>query len=81
MKRVALRVDSKGRIQVPKELREQLGIRKEVTVKIENGTMTIEPVERVFDRLASEVRFNFKSVAEDLPRLRKAAEDELLKQM
>jgi AbrB family looped-hinge helix DNA binding protein len=52
MKRLALKVDSKGRIQVPKELREQLGIRKKVSVKIENGTMTIEPVERIFDRLA-----------------------------
>jgi AbrB family looped-hinge helix DNA binding protein len=80
MKRLALKVDSKGRIQVPKELREQLGIRREVSVKIENGTMTIEPVERIFDRLAGEVRFNFKSVAAELPKLRKAAEEELLKQ-
>jgi len=80
MKRLALKVDSKGRIQVPKELREELGIGKEVSVRIEGGTMTIEPVERVFDRIASEVRFNFKSVATGLPKLRKAAEEELLKQ-
>ena len=80
MKRLALKVDSKGRIQVPKELREQLGIRKEVSVKIENGTITIEPVERIFERLAGEVTFNFKSVATELPKLRKAAEEELLKQ-
>jgi AbrB family looped-hinge helix DNA binding protein len=80
MKRLALKVDSKGRIQVPKELRERLGIRREVSVKIENGTMTIEPVERIFDRLAGEVRSNFKSVAAELPKLRKAAEQELLKQ-
>jgi AbrB family looped-hinge helix DNA binding protein len=80
MKRLGLKVDSKGRIQVPKELRQELGIGKEVSVRIEGGTMTIEPVERLFDRLASEVRFNFKSVATELPRLRKAAEEELLKQ-
>jgi len=79
MKRLALRVDSKGRIQVPRELREQLGIRKEVSVKIEDGTMIIEPVESIFDRLAKEVTFNFKSVGTELPKLRKAAEEELLR--
>ena len=45
---------------------------------IENDTMIIEPVERIFDRLAGEMKFNFKSVAAELPRLRKAAEEELL---
>lgn len=80
MKRLALKVDSKGRIQVPKELREELGIRKEVSVRIESGVMMIEPVEGLFDRLAREVKFNFKSVATELPKLRKAAEEELLKQ-
>jgi hypothetical protein len=50
-----------------------------VSVRIEGGTITIEPVERVFDRLAGEVRFNFKSVATELPKLRKEAEEELLK--
>ena len=39
----------------------------------------IETVESVLDRLTREVRFNFKSVEEDLPKLRKAAERELLK--
>jgi AbrB family looped-hinge helix DNA binding protein len=79
MKRLALKVDSKGRIQVPKELREELRIGKEVSVRIEGGTMTIEPFERIFDRLANEVTFNFKSVATELPNLRKAAEEEMLK--
>ena len=81
MKRTGLKVDSKGRIQVPKNLREQLGIGSEVSVRVENGAMTIEPTERVLDRLASEVKFNFKGVARELPRLRKAAEAELLKQV
>ncbi len=52
-----------------------------MSVKTEHGTMIIEPVERVFDRLASEVRFNFKSVGRELPKLRKAAEEELLRQV
>ena len=80
MKRFSFRVDSKGRIQIPKEVREELGIRDAVSAVVEDGVMTVEPVERIFDRLASEVRFNLKSVVEDLPRLRRAAEEELLKQ-
>ena len=81
MKRIALKVDSKGRIQIPKKLRDELGIRDGVSVSIEDGSMVIEPVERIFDRLAAEVKFNFKSVMEELPRLRTTAEEELFKQV
>ncbi len=77
MRRLALKVDSKGRIQIPKEIREELGIRNEVSASIEDGTVTIEPVERIFDRLSTEVRFTFKSVEKDMPKLRRAAEKEL----
>lgn len=79
MKRLSLKVDPKGRMQIPKEVREELGIRSEVSATIEDGAMKIEPVEGVIDRLSREVRFNFKSVEEELPKLRKAAEKELLK--
>jgi AbrB family looped-hinge helix DNA binding protein len=81
MKRIALKVDSKGRIQIPKKLRDELGIRDRVSVSIDDGSMTIEPVERIFDKLAAEVKFNFQSVVEELPRLRRTAEEELFKQV
>jgi AbrB family looped-hinge helix DNA binding protein len=81
MRKLALKVDPKGRIQIPKEVREELGIRENVSATVEDGMLTIEPVERIFDRLSREVRFNFKSVAKDLPELRKAAEKELSKQV
>jgi AbrB family looped-hinge helix DNA binding protein len=81
MKRLVLKVDSKGRVQIPKEVRKKLGIRNEVSATVEDGSVTIEPVARVLDRLANEVRFNFKSVEESLPKLRRTAEDELLKQI
>jgi AbrB family looped-hinge helix DNA binding protein len=81
MKRLSLKVDSKGRIQIPKEVREELGITNEVSATIEDGIMRIEPVERVLDRLAKNVRFNFKNVEATIPKLRKAAERELLKQI
>ena len=79
MKRLSFKVDSKGRIQIPMDVRRELGIRNEVSARIEDGVVRIEPVESVLDRLTREVRSNFKSVEEDLPKLRKAAERELLK--
>jgi len=80
MKRLTLKVDSKGRVQIPKEVREKVGIRDQVSATVEGGNITIEPVEHILDRLANEVRFNFGSVEESLPKLRRAAERELLKQ-
>ena len=81
MKRLVLKLDSKGGIQIPKEVREKLGIKDEVSATIEDGIIMLEPVERILDRLSNGVRFNFKSVEEALPKLRKAAERELLKQI
>jgi AbrB family looped-hinge helix DNA binding protein len=81
MKRMALRVDSKGRIQIPKEVREELGIRGEVSATIEDGIVMIEPVERILDRLARNIRFNFKGVEAAIPKLRRAAERELHNQV
>jgi AbrB family looped-hinge helix DNA binding protein len=80
MKRLSLKVDSKGRIQIPKDIRRELSIKNEVSASIEDGGMRIEPIERLFDRLSREVKFNFSSVERDLPKLRKSAERELLKQ-
>lgn len=39
----------------------------------------MEPVESLLNRIAKEVDFNFKSVEEEMPKLRKAAERELSK--
>lgn len=77
-KRIALKVDSKGRIQVPKDVRQELGIREEVSAIIQGGVMIVEPVESILDRLGKSVKFNYSSVETALPRLRKAAEKQLL---
>jgi hypothetical protein len=79
MKRLSLKGASKGIIQITKKVREEPGIRNEVSAKIEDRVMRIEPVESVLDRLKKQVTFNFKSVEEDLPKLRKATERELIK--
>ncbi len=81
MRRLALKVDSKGRIQIPKEIRKELGIGNEVSASIQDGMVTIEPLEHIFDRLSREVRFHFNSVEKNLPELRRAAEEELSKQI
>jgi AbrB family looped-hinge helix DNA binding protein len=81
MKRIALKVDPKGRVYIPKQVREELGIKEKVSATIENGIVKIEPIENILDRLSKNVSFNFKSVKTDLPKLRKAAERELLKEV
>jgi len=81
MKRISLRVDSKGRLQLPKQLREELGIRKQVSATIENGIVKLEPVESILDRVSKDVKFRFKSVRTDMPILRRSAERELFKEV
>ena len=76
-----LNVDKKGRIHIPKELRERLGVKKKVRARIERGVISIEPITDVVDRLGREVKFNFKSVEEALPGLRRVAEEQLLQEV
>jgi len=79
MKKLSLKVDPKGRIQIPKGVRQRLGIKSEVSLSVENEGVRIEPIEGLYDRLSSEIEFNFGSVERDMPKLRKAAEKELLR--
>ncbi len=74
-------MDSKGRIQIPKKIRQELGIREAVTATIENGTMNIEPVEKILDRLSGLIRFKYASIETILPELRKVAEKQLMKEV
>lgn len=80
-RRLALKVDPKGRIQIPKEIRQELGIRDEVSATIEDGVMKVEPVESILNRLSQSVKFNYSGVEAALPSLRKAAEKQLLKEI
>ncbi len=80
-RRLALKVDQKGRIQIPKEIRQELGIIEEVSATIEDGVMKVEPIESILDRLSRSVKFNYGGVEAALPNLRKAAEKQLLKEI
>lgn len=76
-----LKVDKKGRIHIPKDLREKLDVKEKVRARVARGVISIEPITNVLDRLGREVKFNFKSVEEVLPSLRKAAEEQLLQEV
>lgn len=76
-----LKVDPKGRIQVPKKILDELGIGREVRAMIEDRVVKIEPVVRIRERLAKTVKFHYTSVERSLPKLRKAAERQLLKEI
>lgn len=78
MKKLSLKVDSKGRIQIPRDVRQELGIKGEVSASVENGGVRIEPIEGLYDRFSREVEFKFGGVERDMPKLRRAAEKELL---
>lgn len=75
-----LKVDEKGRLHLPKEIRDTLGIKNEVRARIKNGTVTIEPITKIMDRLATQVKFTFRSVEKELPSLRRVAEKQLVKE-
>ena len=74
-------MDSKGRIQIPKNIRRELDIREEVIATVENGAMKIEPVENILDKLSKSIKFKYGDVESSLPALRKAAEKQLLKEI
>jgi len=78
---VIVKVDEKGRVLIPASIRKELGIRKIVKIKVEDGGVTIEPVE---DPLHSLVRLTVKGtrdVEKEIRRLRRAAYRELLSEL
>lgn len=75
-----LTIDSKGRIQVPKKLRERLGVKKTVKARISDNKLIIEPSRDPLEELADQVDFTFTSILEELPTLRRAVEKQLIKE-
>lgn len=75
-----LTVDRKGRIQVPKKLRERLGLERIAKVRISDNRLIIEPSTDPLNELAEDVEFTFASVIKELPSLRRVAEKQLAKE-
>ncbi len=72
-----LSVDEKGRLQIPKKIRQRTGIARRVKAQVTESGILIEPSEDPLERLSGMVEFGFRSVRESLPSLRKAAERQL----
>ena len=81
MAEVALaKVDEKGRVVLPLKVRKELKIRGVVKIGVEGGRITLTPVP---DPLESVVRCVFKGtkdVEQEIRRLRRKAEEEILKE-
>jgi len=74
-----LKVDSKGRVLIPRALREQLGIRKLVKARVEGGRVVLEPVGDPVELLERVVVEGTEDVEGEIGELRRVAEVELRK--
>ena len=79
MVELLLRVDEKGRILIPRSLREQLGIRRLVKARVEGKRIVVEPVEDPVTLLERAVVKGTEDVEKEIRELRKVAEAELRK--
>lgn len=78
----AFKMDRKGRILIPKEVRDKLGIKPgQVSGKIAGQALLIESNSNIFDKLAGLTKCNFQSVEKALPHLRKTAEKQLMREV
>jgi len=76
-----LKVDERGRIVIPSEIRKKMGIRKTVRLHIEEGKIILEPAEDPLDKLSKLVK-KVKIKASLEPELiSKTAEDQLIKEL
>lgn len=73
-----IKVDEKGRILIPKELRERAGIKESAQVELEEGGRIVIKADSLLDNLAKHpVGFTSK----DLAKLRKMAFEQSLKEV
>jgi len=76
---VTVKVDEKGRIVLPANIRRELGIKNIVKIKVEKSTITIEPVEDPLRLLEKLTVKGTKDVEKEIKKLRRTAHRELLK--
>jgi AbrB family looped-hinge helix DNA binding protein len=76
-----LKVDTKGRIQVPKKIRQRLGIKETVRASLRGQKLIIETEDDPLHELAEIIQTRFKDLEKELPSLRRAAEEQALKEI
>ena len=68
-----VRVDGKGRLVIPKELRERLGIRGLVRLRVQGDKLVVEPVRDPLEALEASVVEGTRDVAREIEELRRRA--------
>jgi len=76
---VFVKVDSKGRILIPQRIRRKLNIKNLVGIKVQGKKLIIEPIEDPLDSLERVVVRGTSDVEQEIGKLRRIAERELLK--
>ncbi len=79
MSDVFVKVDSKGRILIPQRIRRKLNIKNLVGIKVQGKKLIIEPIEDPLDSLERVVVRGTNDVEQEIGKLRRIAERELLK--
>ena len=76
-----LKVDSKGRILIPSEVRSLLNIKGAVYARIEGGKLVIEPIRDPIEVLTSSIIRGTMDVEKEIKELRQAALGEAVKKV
>lgn len=80
MGEVTLKVDEKGRVVIPSNIRKQLKIKNTVKISVKEGEITLKPIEDPLTSLEKLVVRGTTDVEKEIRRLRRAAESELQKE-
>ena len=76
-----LKVDNKGRILIPSEIRTALGIKNVVSVRVKDGKLIIKPIKDPIDALTSSVVRGTVDVEKQISELRRTTLREAMKRV
>lgn len=74
---VTVKVDGKGRIVIPKNIRRQLNIGRQVRLRVEDNKIILEPVRDPLDELAELVVESKITASKEPEKISQIAEQEL----
>ncbi len=74
-----VRVDERGRITIPSDVRARIGLKSLARLRIEGDKIVIEPIKDPLERIETLVVDGPRDVEAEIANLRKVAEEELLK--
>ncbi len=78
---IILRTDKKGRILIPKEVRDALGIRDAVAARVEGDKLIIKPLKDPIDALVASVIRGTTDVEKEIRELRESTLKEAVKRL